>query len=107
MSRIGPLNMQHQEVIMSPSNRAEREEPSNADLKQLILDAREELGGRLGVLEYHLVDPKKPERTLPIRVQQLEKSAKAFRWAGAAVLGGALAAAGSWVWDRMQGKHGA
>lgn len=64
---------------MSPVQPHQREEPSNADLARMIKDSHEETtrrlsetSERLGVLEHHLVNPTEPEKTLPIRVRDVE-----------------------------------
>ena len=90
---------------MSPTR---QEEPTNAHIAELIRSHHretssklEETGRRLGIIEHHIVDPKYPERTLPVRVQRLEWWNKAARWAMVTVVGGMLAAGGAWLWDRV------
>lgn len=78
------------------------EEPSNSDLRELMVQHHETVNTRLSDLEYHLIDKKHPQKTLPIRVQNLEKFARVLKWAGGTVLGGSLAAAGSYLWERMK-----
>jgi hypothetical protein len=99
---------------MSPIKREDQhgQEPTNADLARLIASNHAETVRRLGeqderfgVLEHHLVDPKKPERTLPIRVRELERSVKVVRWGVGLVIGSALSAAGTWAWGWVTGNH--
>lgn len=116
MTRIGPL----QEFHMSPSR---TEEPSNADLARMIQGNHEdttrrldEASTRLSVLEHHLVNPTAPEDTLPIRTRDLEAKVRSIdkrhdrlsKTATAMIvtfLGSMLAAAGSWLWNRIEGRE--
>ena len=87
---------------MSPTHHDLHEEPSNSDLRALMVEHHETVNTRLKDLEYHLIDVKHPHKTLPIRVQKLEKFARVLKWAGGTMIGGALAAAGSYAWDRFK-----
>ena len=115
MTRIGPL----QEFQMSSPR---TEDPSNADLARMIQANHEdtsrkldEASGRLRVLEHHLINPTSPEETLPIRTRDLEAKVKSIdrrheRLSKTAVamivtfIGSMLAAAGSWLWSRIEGR---
>lgn len=90
---------------MSPPIHTKREpepEPTNSDLRSLIIEKHGETNRRLTDLEFHLIDPKHPEKTLPARVKSLESWQKAMKWVGGTVLGGALAGAGAWLWDSFR-----
>lgn len=107
---------------MSPSH---TQEPSNADLARMIQNNHEdtsrrldEAAGRLALLEHHLVNPTNPEETLPIRTRDLEAKVKSIdrrhdrlsRTATAMIvtfLGSMLAAAGTWLWNRIEGRDAA
>lgn len=89
---------------MSPVNHAP-DEPTNADLRDILTDFRKTVDERLDVVEYHLVDKRHPQKTLPIRVQKLESLAKAIKWAFVTVIGGTLVGAGSWIWDSLKRGH--
>lgn len=85
-------------------------EPSNKALMELIhathkatTERFDRQDSRLDVLEHHIVDPKKPERTLPVRVRELEKAHRLVKVAGGAVGGSVLAALGSWIWAKWSG----
>lgn len=83
-------------------------------LKHLHQEHNTAICGRLATLEAHLVDPVNPERTLPIRVRDVEvqhkalvksheETQRAVRKGVWAVLGGGLATLGSVVAAKLMG----
>lgn len=100
MSRIGP---QPRSVEGFDVN----DQPSNADLARLIREKHEETSQRLRAVEHHLIDTRFPERTLPIRVRELERAHRFIKVVGGTVGGSMLAAIGTWLWDKWQrgGPH--
>lgn len=87
-------------------------EPSNAELGQKIDNFHVDLVRRLGihddrlrVLEHHIVDPEKPERTLPIRVRTLEKTHRILMWVISIVTTAVLTAGGGWIGNRLFGTE--
>lgn len=71
---------------MSPNPRSTHdEEPSNAMLAQMLNQNHaettrrlDEASDRIGVLEHYLVNPTDPERTLPIRMRDVEDQVASF-----------------------------